>query len=237
MNTKFKNIFLVALLATAGVSYGQVRIAHSNLNASAANSSAFIDASSNTTYNGSLNLGKGLLYPRVDLSTFPSFGGTPTGIPTSYPTRYDGFVVYNTKEGGVAQVGNTEGTLTPGFWFYENKSATLNGGTWKRLGSTGKVAISDVLTGTPTNVIVAGDKEVYAVRGQFTTNGTSTAVTLAIPTGISSLYRITIYKDDAVYGSSVYKYNKVDGSAVTGAPGMSVVYPAATYDYVLEYLK
>jgi len=40
-------------------------------------------------------------------------------------------IVYNTAAGGVAGVGATVGTLSPGFWYYENKSSTVIGGTWK----------------------------------------------------------------------------------------------------------
>lgn len=234
MNINFKKIILVALFTATGMSYGQVRISNSVTNTTAINSSAFIDASSNTTYNGSTNIGKGLLYPRVELSTFAAFSGNPTGIANSYPNRFDGMLVYNTSTTGVAGVGSTEGTLTPGFWFYENKSATLTGGTWKPIISSNKLNITT--TETSTNTLVAG-ATVYAVKGTFTATANNTAVTLAAPTGITSLYRITIYKDGAVYGTTLYSYNKATGAAYTGSPGMSVVYPAGTYDYVLEYFK
>lgn len=234
MNINLKNSILIVLLATAGISYGQVRISNSILNSSATNSSAFIDASSNATYNGSTNIGKGLLYPRVDLSTFTAFGGTPTGIPASYPTRYDGFVVYNTKVGGVASVGLTAGELTQGFWFYENKTTNLTGGTWKPVGSSSAVDIKT--TETVKNESING-APLYALKSTFTVTAGNTAITLAAPAGISSLYKITIYKDGGVFGTTLHSYNKATGAAFTGSPGMSVVYPTGTYDYVLEYLK
>lgn len=130
-NTILKTLFITGILTLGNYSYAQVRIANSTANQSASNSSAFIDASSNTTYNASSNVGKGLLFPRTDLTLFTAFGGTPIGAGTSYPNYYDGFVVYNTASSGQAGIGATDGTLTPGYWFYENKSGTTNGGTWK----------------------------------------------------------------------------------------------------------
>jgi len=32
-------------------------------------------------------------------------------------------------------------------------------------------------------------------------------------------------------------YDLTTGAFITGSPGMSVVYPAGTYDYVVEYTK
>ncbi|WP_143883383.1 hypothetical protein [Chryseobacterium binzhouense] len=136
-NNYIKIKFLVSglILATASLSSAQVRIVNTTTLQEAVNSSAFIDASSNFTLNETPNIGKGMLFPRTDLSRFTSFGGAPIGIGNSYPTRYDGLIVYNIKDGGKAGVGATEGELKPGFWFYENKSTTTNGGTWKQISS------------------------------------------------------------------------------------------------------
>ena len=130
-----KYIFFTVTMFLSINSYAQIRIANDANNSAASNSSAFIDASSNTGYNSNPNLGKGLLFPRVDLQLFTTFGGSPIGIPNSYPTRYDGMIVYNTASSGVAGVGYTEGTLVPGFWYYDNKHVSdVNGGTWRPLG-------------------------------------------------------------------------------------------------------
>ena len=187
---------------------------------------------------------KGIIIPSVDLVNFEFDLTLADGV--TFPTYFDGMMVYNNATGNTLTTGNRPSTgvaVTPGYYYFSNPNGSANGsitaGIWKPMGGSGniKVTVSDALAGTPTNMIVAGDKEVYAIRGQFTTTGTSTAVTLAKPDDISSFYRITIYKDGQVFGSSVYSYDKGTGAAFTGAPGMSVVYPAATYDYVLEYLK
>ncbi|CAA7386813.1 hypothetical protein [Chryseobacterium fistulae] len=131
-----KKITYLVLLVMGSYFYGQVRIANSIAIASAANSSAFIDASSNTSYNGTTNIGKGLIFPRADLSTFTSFSQGNFGEEENYPFFYDGFMIYNTATTGVAGVGSTEGTLCRGLWYYDNPSNTINGGTWKALDPT-----------------------------------------------------------------------------------------------------
>ncbi|WP_147474524.1 fibrobacter succinogenes major paralogous domain-containing protein [Chryseobacterium nematophagum] len=134
MKNKFGNLRkilpLVFLLAVSSF-YGQIRISNSILNTVAPNSSAFIDASSNPEYNLSRNVGKGLLYPRTDLTTFTAFSGVPVGIPNSYPSYYDGFMLFNTATSGTAGVGATDGTLCRGFWYYDNPSNNVTGGTWR----------------------------------------------------------------------------------------------------------
>ena len=134
-------------------SSAQVRMTVSAI--SSVNSSAFIDASSNTINNGTVGVGKGLVFPRVDLSTF-AFVGTG-GVPNNFPSRFDGMIVYNTKDGGTANAGSTQGTLSPGFWFYENKSTTVAGGTWKPLGSSAAVANNIIAVATATYTALATD--------------------------------------------------------------------------------
>ncbi|WP_336958360.1 hypothetical protein [Chryseobacterium contaminans] len=225
-------------MSIATVSYAQVRIVNSATNAGVGNMTAFIDASSNSTANSQPNVGKGLLFPRTDLTTLTAFGGGATGAPTSFPTRYDGMIVYNTATTGVAGVGATQGTLSPGYWYYENKSTTVNGGTWKPLVSAPTPKLNILTTETVTNTLV-NNAQVYAIKGQFTASGTSTAVSIPAPAGITAMYGITIYKagTNTVYDRSLYSYDTTSGNAITGSPNMSVVYPNGTYDYVLEYLK
>lgn len=143
MKTKIKNrilLLLVLLTAVSSYSHAQLRVSNFTSFGSTANGSAFLDASSNDPYNVTANIGKGLVFPQVDLSTFtfsPASGFTPTN---NYPTRFDGMIVYNTKEGGTALSGSaTQGTLTRGFWYYDNRApyaANANGGTWRPLGGS-----------------------------------------------------------------------------------------------------
>lgn len=220
MNTVYKAILLSGFLATAvGLSYGQVRIVNSANNTAAINSSAFIDASSNAAINSSTNLGKGLLYPRVDLVSFTSFGGTPTGISSSYPTLYDGLVVYNTATAGVAGVGMTHGTLSAGFWYYDNKSGTLNGGTWKPL-ATGNFWKPDGNAGT--TEYLGGPGGTLA-----TSNYIGTSDNKNVTIGVNGIARVIVNKlgniragsSNNISDTSITQYNFITGSTNSIALG------------------
>jgi len=244
----FTNKFLAVILMTAGVSYSfaQVRIVNTSTNPSIANSSAFIDASSNTTTNPTSNIGKGLIFPRVDLTAFTAFnpaGPGGVGIANNYPTRFDGMIVYNTATTGAAGVGTTSEPLFAGFWYYDNKSTTVTGGTWRPIvGSGGRENI--LTTETTTNRFI-NNAQIFGRKGTFTTDGTSTAPTgysnaISIPaTATAGVYRVTVFKagTGSVFANGVYSYDITNGNLITGSPSMSVVYPAGTYDYVVEYTK
>ncbi|CAA7194065.1 fibrobacter succinogenes major paralogous domain-containing protein [Chryseobacterium potabilaquae] len=137
MKNKFiniKKILPLVLLLLVSYCYGQVRVVNSNQLPVAFNSSAFIDASSNPETNLTPNIGKGLLFPRTDLTKFNAFSQGPfNGLANNYPYYYDGFIVFNTANGEKALVGNTEGQLCRGFWYYDNPSENIEGGTWRPL--------------------------------------------------------------------------------------------------------
>lgn len=130
-----KLIVLMLLILISAFSYSQVRIIGSTSNSIASNSSAFIDASSNAPNNNKTNIGKGLLFPRTDLTAFTTISPAQGGIASNYPNRYDGMVVYNTATGNSA-IGSV--SVTPGFYFYKNPgnhtaAGNNNGGEWIRL--------------------------------------------------------------------------------------------------------
>ncbi|WP_162032070.1 FISUMP domain-containing protein [Chryseobacterium potabilaquae] len=177
MKNKFVNLKkilpLVFLLAVSSF-YGQVRISNSILNTVAPNSSAFIDASSNPEYNLSRNVGKGLLYPRTDLTTFTAFSGMPVGIPNSYPSYYDGFMLFNTATSGKAGVGATDGTLCRGFWYYDNPSNNVTGGTWRPFRP-------DLCSSTNPPVVTALNCSGATVTGTLTQGVAASGVSVQVP--------------------------------------------------------
>lgn len=176
MNKKYINAFLLCSLVTISVGVkAQVRIVNSTTNSAIANSSSFIDASSNSILNSTTNEGKGLLFPRTDLTVFTAFGGSPIGTPASFPYYYDGLIVYNTATSGVAGVGSTQGTLTAGYWYYDNKSGTVNGGTWKLL-SSGSIPIS--YTGSTSVNLNGTSFERAALTGDVTASANSNSTTV-----------------------------------------------------------
>ncbi|OCA75774.1 hypothetical protein BBI00_11825 [Chryseobacterium arthrosphaerae] len=241
-----KNIF-TTVLAIASVSLSaQLRNNLTPANGAVTSTTAFLDASSSSTWNSSTNNGKGLVFPRTNLVSMTTLAAPVNGLPTAFPTLLDGMIVYNTAT-GTAATGTAGVSVVPGFYYYDNKTSTLNGGTWKPFNAAidPKFNVTNAAAGTATNTLVDGT-QVYAVKGQFTTTAGSTAVTITPPTGITSMYGITIYKkagvgtgngNKVVYARDLYSYDIATGAAVTGSQNISVVYPQDTYEYILEYLK
>ncbi len=248
---------LFVLLSFCLAVQAQIRVSNSSLIINAVRSSAFLDAASTPQYNNSPILGKGLLFPSVDLSLFTKFSGVPVGEMDDYPTFYDGMIVYNTKVGGevangALTAGKTAGTLARGYWYYDNpvvsgQTRTLITGTWRPLTPSvedSKVIINSNVENT-TNLIIDG-KPVYAYKGTFTMAAGSTAkIDLQLPDLVKNsadgLYRITIFQgvdaNKKYYANGVYSLDVATGLAVTGSPGISSRYPDGTYEYVIEYLK
>jgi hypothetical protein len=202
-------------------------------------SSAFLDASSSSTYDATLNSAKGIVFPRVDLTTFTFLG--VTGTNSSFRTRYDGFIVYNTATSGVAGVGATNGTLTRGFWYYDNSTAglgagSISGGTWYSMGSnvTKNVSSTEVALSIKIN-----GAQLYAINGTFTASGTSTSVSVSVPSGMTGYYSMVTYKDGKTFRKEIFSFDTTTSTnnVITGNGVFTEVYPVGTYNYVLEYFK
>ncbi|MDR6369239.1 hypothetical protein J2795_000524 [Chryseobacterium bernardetii] len=235
MNTN-KKISALVLLAVGIFSNAQIKT-NNTINATIGGESVYLDASS---FPSSNNLGKGLSVPRTNLTTFTFV--TPVTNALKFPTAYDGMIVYNSVAGTTPATGSGIGgqTVGVGFYYFSNPTPTpafsSASGQWLPLGGAGKENI--LTTETVTNRQV-NNAQIYGIKGTFAANGTTTAVTIPAPGGITALYGITIYKagTNTVYSRELYSYDTSTGAAVTGSPSMSVVYPSGTYDYVLEYLK
>lgn len=197
-------------------------------------SSAFLDASATATINGN-NVGKGLIFPRADISQLTLSNQGTLYNAGNNPNRFDGMIVYNTASSGTPASGTASEPLSTGFWYYDNKTTNPNGGIWKPMASSKENILT---TETVTNRLV-NSAQIYGIKGTFTASGTSTAVTIPAPAGITSLYGITIYKagTNMAYAKELYSYDTTTGTAITGSPSISVVYPGGNYEYVLEYLK
>ncbi|WP_161531978.1 hypothetical protein [Riemerella anatipestifer] len=130
---KLKYIFALCFLAGV-TAYGQVKT--NQKITEEARSNAFLDASENTDGQAT-SVGKGLLFPQTDLSTFKLDINAADGV--NYPTYFDGMIVYNTKEGGSTTDTNIQTTnnLQKGFYYFSNPTGKTNGnitnGKWVRL--------------------------------------------------------------------------------------------------------
>ncbi|AFL96820.1 hemagglutinin-like protein [Ornithobacterium rhinotracheale] len=123
------------LLGAVGLSlstYAQIRTNKDISQNTISSQTPFLDASSSVAWNKSTNIGKGLVFPRTDLTQLKTMVAVPNGIISAYPNRLDGMLVYNTAT-GTSGIGNVQ--VKPGFYYYENKSTNLNGGTWKAMGA------------------------------------------------------------------------------------------------------
>ncbi|MGV2452311.1 UNVERIFIED_CONTAM: hypothetical protein POZ17_19050 [Ralstonia mannitolilytica] len=229
---------MFAIVAASSTFFAQLR-SNGTVSATVATQSVFLDASANG-FTTSTSNGKGLAFPRTNLTTFTFV--TPVTSALNFPTAYDGMIVYNSTAGTTPATGSGIGnqTVGVGFYYFSNPTPTpafsSASGQWLPLGSAPKENI--LTTETVTNRQV-NNAQIYGIKGTFTANGTTTAVTIPAPGGITALYGITIYKagTNNVYSRELYSYDISTGAAVTGSPSMSVVYPSGTYDYVLEYLK
>lgn len=235
MNTN-KKISALVLLAVGVFSNAQIKT-NNTINATIGGESVYLDASS---FPASNNLGKGLSVPRTNLTTFTFV--TPVTNALKFPTAYDGMIVYNSVAGTTPTTGSGIGsqTVDVGFYYFSNPTPTpafsSASGRWLPLGGSTKENI--LTTETVTNRQV-NNAQVYGIKGTFAATGSSTAVTITAPAGMTALYGITIYKagSSTVFSRDLYSYDPATGAAVTGSPSMSVVYPNGNYEYVLEYLK
>lgn len=237
-----KTLYITAILCcTALLSFSQVRVVNSTTNSSAANSSAFIDASSNGTVNSSTNIGKGFLFPQTDLTTFASFSGFPTGLPNSYPTHFDGMVVYNTAT-GTSSIGSV--AVTPGFYYYSNPGASSpSTGTWTPVGNGGTPAIP-VVDDTPaeTGVIINGSPE-KVIRLSGTADGVTTHLdlgTTVLAANTVSVFRKAIVFDSTsgnVLTQSTGAYDTATNKFMTSTGLMNHLLPEGTYDVEVYYTE
>ncbi len=186
-------LFIIILLSVWKAGEAQVRIINSTSNSMILNSSAFIDASSNNGTNFTANEGKGLLFPRTDLTLFSEMASTSGGMPVNYPTRYDGMIVYNSASGTAAMGGIA---VTPGFYYYSNpgthsvSEGHSNQGTWVRLdgsNSAQDVYYGVLSTNSPSESDIQGLSSATLLSGDYreTINVASTSsegyFTVAIP--------------------------------------------------------
>lgn len=245
-----KVIYSIILCAIGVVANAQI-LTNNGTSASITNSSVLFDASTNYSAEAGAgnNQGKGIVIPSVDLVNFEFDLTYNDGF--TFPTWFDGMIVYNNATGTTLTAGNRSSTatpVTPGYYYFFNPNGNANAavqpGVWRPLGG-GDPRFNVTTNETTTNTQING-AQVYAKKGTFTVSGSSTAPTSYAPAPITvpasataGIYRVTVYRagTGSVFANGVYSYDITNGNLITGSPSMSVVYPAGTYDYIVEYTK
>ena len=121
-----KKIFFLIFLGSVSA------IAQVNSNQPVVNAIAgqnpFLDASTN--FNDPGSVGKGLVFPQADLTTWTFDTSALDGI--NFPTAFDGMIVYNTGSGTTLENQGQIVSVTPGFYYFSNPGATDNitNGQW-----------------------------------------------------------------------------------------------------------
>ncbi|MCO6175397.1 hypothetical protein NHF50_10110 [Flavobacterium sp. NRK F10] len=112
----------------------------------------FLDVSENTV-NYPNNRGRGLSFPRTDLTIWTFITGNLDGL--SFPTAFDGMIVYNSGTGTTLAGQGIQTSVTPGFYYFYNPGATDNitNGQWVRLSSGDSVNVVSTDGG---NIITVG---------------------------------------------------------------------------------
>lgn len=246
-----KYIFIVSSILLSGVAYGQVELQSAPNVDGISNEAPFLDASGYT--GADMGVGKGLLFPRTDLTTF-EFKTDKLGGFQFFSTAFDGMIVYNTKSGKTGNNPATQGIqvdVEPGFYYFshpvgDESSTDVSAGKWVRIGSgaanTSKVVLATNGTAVETNTVL-GNSTVMAVKNTVTHTG-GNSITIDKPADFNKLYSIKIYKTDGVattlVGTNLYSYSNEGADKlklVFGNGIISTSYPSGTYEYVLEYLK
>lgn len=238
MNNKFLYIFFFVY----GVSYAQV-LTNSNPSSGAPTSLAFIDGSSSSTYNNVNNAGKGIIYPRTDLTSITSlFDSGSLGSASYNPNYYDGLVVFNTGIGAIPSngMGSSTADVSPGFYYYRNTGNSWNTGVWTPIGgeaSSPKIHITEN-TPTETNLVTANTASEKVISITGIADGITTHMdlgTTVLPKDTVVNFRKAIICDST--GAQVLvatgSYDSATNKFVTGNGMMNYCLPAGN-DYKVE---
>ena len=241
-----KHLILMSLLLTSSLLNAQILVP-ANASPGIQGSNAFLDAT--TSYSNEsgaqANIGKGLIFPSVDLVNFVFDLTLADGF--TFPSYFDGMVVYNTATGNTLISDNDNNgvvtAVTPGFYYFSNPNGAANGnltsGVWTAMGGGATATAKDV---TPTEVALSikiNGAQLYAIKGSFIASGTSPSISITVPTGMTGYYSMVIYQGGKTIRREIYSFNTAISlnNVICGNGIFSEVLPAGTYDYVLEYFK
>ncbi|WP_052187022.1 hypothetical protein [Chryseobacterium indologenes] len=161
-----KKILLGIVLMLSGY-FVQAQIGtNQNVENTLSNSNFFMDASKFNNYANSI--GKGLGFPRVDLTKFKFDVSVINNV--QILSDFDGMMVYNYGSGSTMLNEGQQVAVTPGFYYFSNPAAsgTISNGKWVRLLTDIKSVVSDLKI--PTNVLYARGTSTSWKAGSNTRN-------------------------------------------------------------------
>jgi hypothetical protein len=228
-----KKLILTAVLfaLVLNSSYSQINSNAITVDNAISGQNPFFDASTNfdPTLSFSNTIGKGLLFARTDLTSWvfniSEFGGG------TFPTAFDGMIVYNTGTGNTLTTGNNPSasfTVAPGFYYFSNPTVdpndfnpTVTLGEWLPLGGPVTTIKTAVITSVPAD-------------------GENTVLDLAAGTG--TIGTVTRFLEAKIYDSAgqlvlTASSNYVFATNVltTGNGGVNTLLPAGSYTVVLAF--
>lgn len=207
--------------ATAGlmiftVTHAQIQV-NNGLAFGITNSNVMIDGSSafSTQSGAGPYTGKGIIIPSVDLVHFQFDLAMADGF--TFPTWFDGMIVYNNASGTTLTSGNRSSTaisVTPGFYYFYNPNGAVNanvtGGQWKPIGGN---SISIPQGSATTGPVIAVNGQL-AVAQQITVQLTADFSTPAatVPLLIGNLNREILDNENRYSGSATGNSFKVSAN-------------------------
>ena len=139
MKQLLKYILYIVAVISSDFAVGQV-LSNQNVYNGVAGENSFFDASSNfdISLDPTSSIGKGFIFPGVDLTVWEFKVDLLDGI--TFPSAFNGMIVYNTTIGNTPTTGNNPSTstsVTPGFYYFSNQDGastmTITNGQWVRM--------------------------------------------------------------------------------------------------------
>jgi hypothetical protein len=200
----------------------------------------FLDGSTN--FNDANSIGKGIVFPTTDLTTFTFKTDAFDGI--NFPTALNGMMVYNSATGNtLSAVNGNNGVVTavvPGYYYFSNPGQTtdVTSGVWTPLSNSGIKNYSTTEIATSTSI---DGKQVYVIKGTFHAGGINALVTIDKPLGMTGYYKMTTYQNGRTFRSEISSFDidplVLTNNVVLGNGMFTEVYPLGDYTYTLEYFK
>ena len=206
MNKVIKYSLIMLLSIVFGNTIHAQVTSNKNITNTIAGTNAFLDASTGFGQAAGLppNQGVGLIFPTVNLVTFEFDLTLADGV--TFPTWFDGMIVYNNTTGTTQTTGNRSATataVTPGYYYFSNPDGATNGnvtgGVWKPLGGgsgsgSSLTSANNGLTQSGSTVLLGGTLTQATAIAQagfnLYTTGTGKVSVGAAPTTSSAKFEV-----------------------------------------------